>query len=286
VAVLINRNVILAWVPELKRIAQDAGQEIRTIYEAYQAASADQAAQFVQTKADHSPLTLADLAANQLIQTRLKALTPSMPIVSEEAPDSVAVDRQTGVFWLVDPLDGTREFVAGRGEFTVNIALVNEGEAVLGVVFAPMTGEIFWGGREFGAFHQEGSALRIHQPNDARWRVLASHSHLNEATRAFIDRMGATQTVQAGSSLKFCRIAQGLADAYPRLGPTCEWDTAAAQAVLEGAGGYVYDLQGNPLRYGKPDVYNPHFMASSQPFSVVSARMAQARSSAPFDPPK
>jgi 3'(2'), 5'-bisphosphate nucleotidase len=168
--------------------------------------------------------------------------------------------------WLIDPLDGTKEFIAHNGEFTVNIALIDQGRSVLGVVYAPAIDALYWGGAGLGAFRRVGTSTAAIQvashATDELCRVVASKSHLNAETQAFIDRLGPVSLVQAGSSLKFCRVAEGVADIYPRLAPTCEWDTAAAQAVLEGAGGVVLDLHGAPLRYGKPDVLNPSFIAA------------------------
>lgn len=252
-------------------IARQAGAEILRIYT--QTAPVHNPS-FV-TKADQSPLTAADLAAHQIIEQGLRRLTPEIAVVSEEGDGPAGVARLESTFWLVDPLDGTREFLAGNGEFTVNIALVENTRAKLGVVYVPTTGECFWGGPAIGAFFQGPGdervvPLMVSSPRTDSWRVVASRSHLNEATTAMIDRLCAVSLLQAGSSLKFCRIAQGQADIYPRLSPTCEWDTAAAQAVLEGAGGHVFDLAGRPLRYGKSAVLNPSFIACSQPYDQVA----------------
>lgn len=217
-------------------------------------------------KDDKSPVTQADLSAHRVLDKQLQPLLPDCPVVSEEAESSYAHRCQSRRFWLIDPLDGTKEFISGNGEFTVNIALVEEGRSVLGVVYAPAIDSLYWGGPGFGAWRCIGNAsvaIRVSERNDGSvCRVVASRSHLNAATQELIDRLGPVQLVQAGSSLKFCRIAEGGADVYPRLAPTCEWDTAAAQAVLEGAGGVVLDLQGQPLRYGKPSVLNPSFVAA------------------------
>jgi 3'(2'), 5'-bisphosphate nucleotidase len=185
--------------------------------------------------------------------------------VSEEDEASLHHRVTEQRFWLIDPLDGTKEFIARNGEFTVNIALIDQGRSVLGVVYAPALDTLYWGGRGLGAFRLHLGAttpLRVApRTTGTPCRVLASKSHLNADTQAFIDRLGHVGLVQAGSSLKFCRIAEGEADLYPRLSPTCEWDTAAAQAVLEGAGGTVVDLDGRALHYGKSAILNGSFVA-------------------------
>jgi len=221
----------------------------------------------IQRKEDDSPVTEADLAAQRVLASLLKPLLPECPVVSEEDAESLVHRQKHSRFWLIDPLDGTKEFIARNGEFTVNIALIEEGRCVLGIVYAPAIDALYWGGAELGAFRCIGGqtvAINVASAQiGSACRVVASKSHLNEATRSLINRLGEVRLLQAGSSLKFCRVAEGEADIYPRLAPTCEWDTAAAQAVLEGAGGVVVDLQGMPLRYGKPDVLNPSFVATS-----------------------
>lgn len=246
-----------AMLPEVVAIADAASERVLDIYRT----------DFkVEHKSDHSPLTAADLASNWIITDGLRRLTPDIPILSEE---SVAADWQTRKhwqrFWLVDPVDGTKEFTQRTGEFTVNIALIEDGEPVMGVVIAPALEEAFWGVVGEGAHKRDGAGnvhcIRVAEPGTVT-RVVASKNHLNEETKAFIEALGEHELVQAGSSLKFCRIAEGHADIYPRLGPTCEWDTGAAQAVLVAAGGKVETLEGSPVRYGKEDVLNPHFIAS------------------------
>ena len=220
----------------------------------------------VSHKADASPVTEADLASHRVLATHLAQLLPGCQVVSEEDPISLVYRQSAGCFWLIDPLDGTKEFIARNGEFTVNIALIEEGCSTLGVVYAPAIDALYWGSTGLGAFRCKGDqsvAINVAPAAEGRaCRVVASKSHLNEATQAMIDRLGEVNLVQAGSSLKFCRVAEGEADIYPRLAPTCEWNTAAAQAVLEGAGGVVVDPQGIPLLYGKPDVLNPSFIAT------------------------
>lgn len=240
---------------ELTLVARLAGDAIMAVYGVGCA---------VAHKGDLSPVTEADLAAHRVLVSRLEALLPGCPVVSEEDTASQAHRRGSGRFWLIDPLDGTKEFIACNGEFTVNISLVEEGRSVLGVVYAPAIDALYRGGPGIGAWRSVGAQTGAIQVGGAGGicRVVASKSHLNAETQAFIDRLGPASLVQAGSSLKFCRVAEGQADIYPRLAPTCEWDTAAAQAILEGAGGAVLDLQGQPLRYGKPDVFNPSFIAT------------------------
>lgn len=252
-------------LPAVCKIAVAAGEAILHIYD--QAGAAGAPPLEVVFKDDASPLTLADLASHRIIAAALAKLEPELPVVSEEGDQGNR--RSTGAFWLVDPLDGTKEFIARNGEFTVNIALIIDGAPVFGVVYAPALSELYWGGREFGSFLTVGEE-EFHLPTmlqrPPKIRVVASKSHLNTETREFIEKLGEVELIQAGSSLKFCRVAEGRADVYPRLAPTAEWDTAAAQAVLEGAGGYVHDLAGGNLHYGKPDVLNPSFIAASQAF--------------------
>jgi 3'(2'), 5'-bisphosphate nucleotidase len=204
----------------------------------------------------------------------LKKLTPVIPVVSEEDAASHQFRTPTNRFWLLDPVDGTREFINRTDEFTVNVALVDAGFPVFGVVLAPAKRELFWGG-VMGAWLEDGKGRRTietapfpkREPSggfETALRIVASRSHLNTATREHIAPLQPQQLVNTGSSLKFCRIAQGAADYYPRLGPTCEWDTAAAQAVVEAAGGQVLTLDGQRLNYGKQDVLNPFFLVTGE----------------------
>jgi 3'(2'), 5'-bisphosphate nucleotidase len=249
-----NQQSLLDQVLE---IADTASRKVMEIYQTdFQ----------VQTKDDNSPITEADIASHHVIVDGLTALTPDIPILSEESANAPWEERKTWTrFWLVDPIDGTKDFTNRTGEFTVNIALIENGEPVMGVVTAPALGDAYWGIKGQGAWKREadGSTRRLAVENPPQAiRAVASKNHMNEDTRHFIEQLGEHQLVQAGSSLKFCRIAEGQADIYPRLGPTCEWDTGAAHAVLVAAGGKVTQLDGTPLAYGKEEVLNPYFVAS------------------------
>jgi 3'(2'), 5'-bisphosphate nucleotidase len=224
----------------------------------------------VQGKADASPVTLADERAEAHIVPALQRLTPGVPVVAEEAVARGDVPRVEGTFWLVDPLDGTREFVSRNGEFTVNIALVSAAAPVLGVVQVPVQHRCYAGLVGAGAWCRgpQGRAAIAARPWPAAGEVLvaSSRSHGNEAAlQAWLAKEGlAARPLRhraAGSSLKFGLVASGEADLYPRLGRTMEWDTAAGHAVLRAAGGEVFGLDGTPLRYGKPGFENPHFVA-------------------------
>lgn len=243
-------------------LAHEAADAILAVYEhAFE----------VEHKSDRSPLTAADLAAHRILVDGLEALTPDIPVLSEEAAEDTTwnMRREWRRFWLVDPLDGTREFVKRNGEFTVNLALVEDGDAIFGVVQAPVTGQCWHGVRGGQAFRREGRqdiALHVRRPATAPLRVAGSRSHRDEKTDAFIQRMGEVDVVGIGSSLKFCRIADGALDVYPRFGPTSEWDTAAGQVVLEAAGGLVVDRKGRPMRYNQRDtLLNGDFLAVGDP---------------------
>jgi 3'(2'), 5'-bisphosphate nucleotidase len=243
-------------------IARDAATRILQVYDR----------EFdVAHKDDDSPLTAADLAAHRCIVDGLRTLSPHIPVLSEESAQAAFDQRREWTrFWLVDPLDGTREFIKRNGEFTVNIALVEDGVATFGVVQAPVSGRLWHGGAGLGAFRREAGgdecAIHVRAPATAPLRVAASRSHRDERTNRFIGCMGPVETVGLGSSLKFCALADGRIDVYPRFGPTSEWDTAAGQAVLEGAGGAVVDLQGRPFRYNqRATLLNGEFVAVGDP---------------------
>ena len=222
----------------------------------------------VQRKEDDSPLTLADLESQRVIIEGLERITPDIPILSEESAQAPWSERRTWrELWVVDPLDGTREFVKRNGEFTVNIALVREHEPLLGIVAAPALGLLYWGAREAGAFSQHrGAARRPIQvsPPQHPLRIIGSRSHMSPQTAAYLARLGPHVMTAIGSSLKFCWVAEGKAELYPRFGPTSEWDTAAGQALLEAAGGHVTRLDGHRLRYNcRESVINGDFLAFS-----------------------
>ena len=239
-------------------LARAAAAEILAVYDSDFA---------IEHKDDRSPLTAADLASHRCIVAGLQALTPHIPVLSEESKDlDIAARREWTTFWLVDPLDGTREFIKRNGEFTVNIALVVDGVATWGVIQQPVTGALWHGGAGLGAFIREGDAgdvaIRTRAPAAAPLRIAASRSHRDARTQAVLDALPGSEVVGCGSSLKFCRIADGGIDLYPRFGPTSEWDTAAGQAILEAAGGAVLAPDGRPFRYNQRDtLLNGDFIA-------------------------
>ncbi len=220
----------------------------------------------VARKADRSVVTEADHAAEAILSAGLREAAPDIPVIAEEEVAGGAVFAASPCFWLVDPLDGTREFADGSNDFAVNVGLVRDGRIVLGVVGVPATGELFGGIVGQGAWKRQGG---VQTPVHARTvppeglTVLASRHHGDTARLdAFLAGRVVAKTVNFGSSLKFCRLAEGIADLYPRFGRTMEWDTAAPQAVLEAAGGTVRTLDGSPLRYGKAGWENPHFVCT------------------------
>jgi 3'(2'), 5'-bisphosphate nucleotidase len=237
-------------------IAEEAGQATLRFYG--NAAST--------AKADGSPVTAADQAAEDIILPKLRALTPEIPVVSEEeASKGLTPDVSGSRFWLVDPLDGTKEFISGNGEFTVNIALIENGVPVLGVVVIPARGETFAGAGLGTATLKDANGthpITVRTPPEAGLTVVGSRSHADAAAMdAFLAGRPVAEFRPAGSSLKLCLIAKGEADLYPRLGTTMEWDIAAGHAVLAAAGGRVLCADGGGFNYGKPAYRNPHFCA-------------------------
>jgi 3'(2'), 5'-bisphosphate nucleotidase len=242
-------------------LAQAAGKSILEIYEAGFS---------ITDKEDHTPLTDADLAAHNTITDGLKLLTPEIPILSEESESIPFEERQQWhTYWLIDPLDGTREFIKRNGEFTVNIALIKNHEPILGVIQVPVNGILYYAWRQGGAWKRlpEQGAQQIHTrlPSEEQLVVAGSRSHQSEIITGFLEKIGSHRIFPMGSSLKSCLVAEGQADLYPRLGPTSEWDTAAAQCVVEEAGGQLTDTAMKPLRYNTKDsLLNPHFFVFGQ----------------------
>ena len=225
----------------------------------------------VTRKADESPLTAADMASHRVIVAGLERFADQWPVLSEESADEYPYRQRADwvPYWLVDPLDGTKEFVKRNGEFTVNIALIRRHQPVLGVVHVPVSGVTYYGARGAGAVRRSGDATPapIEVARGERTPiVVGSRSHRGASLDAWLSRLGEHEMIAMGSSLKFCVVAEGKADVYPRLGPTSEWDTAAAHAVVQSAGGDVVDLRGEPLRYNaKEDILNPHFVVIGNP---------------------
>ncbi len=218
----------------------------------------------VYEKSDQSPLTEADLAAHKIIANSLLELTPEIPILSEESANIPYSLRRTWErYWLIDPLDGTKEFIKRNGEFTVNIALIDNMRPILGVIYVPVTQATYYGSTE-GAFKQlpgeEAEQIRVCPKHSRPIRVAGSRSHAGDSLKCYLNNLGAHEIIHMGSSLKSCLVAEGKADIYPRLGPTSEWDTGAAQAVIEAAGGRITDTNMQPLQYNcKDSLLNPDF---------------------------
>jgi 3'(2'), 5'-bisphosphate nucleotidase len=250
----------------LQRIAIDvaisAGRRILEIYEGGYS---------VERKGDQTPLTEADMAAHAIIDDGFAEFTPDLPVLSEESAQIPFEQRASWErYWLVDPLDGTREFIKRNGEFTVNIALIDGHEAVLGVVYAPVLGVIYYACRGQGAYKREGVApperIQTRKRGGGAPIVAGSRSHRGDSLERFLVNLGDYELITMGSALKSCLVAEGKADIYPRLGPTSEWDTAAAQCVVEEAGGLITDTAMRPLRYNtKEELLNPHFFALGDP---------------------
>lgn len=254
---------LLPWMQTCLSIAKQAGDKIMAIY----------GSEFAIThKDDNTPLTEADVAAHDCIEAGLQALTPDLPILSEESAHIAFEERsQWPTYWLVDPLDGTREFIKRNGEFTVNIALIDNHEPVIGVIYAPVLDVFYYACRGAGAFRQEQGAqpvaIQTRTKRDKVVLIAGSRSHRSERFNDILDKIGEYKLVSMGSSLKSCLVAEGKVDVYPRLGPTSEWDTAAAQCIVEEAGGVIVTTTDRqPLRYNtKSSLLNPHFYVSGDP---------------------
>lgn len=248
-------------IDEILLLARKAGEAVMEIYKKDFA---------IYDKSDNSPLTEADMAAHHILVDGLSAMQPAYPVLSEESDEDVKLERLSwSTYWLIDPLDGTKEFIKKNGEFTVNIALICDGKPVLGVVYAPALDVMYWGELDKGAMKQEGNepaapiSVSIVPDVATGWRVVGSRSHQSEEFKEFMECLPEADIVAMGSSLKLCLVAEGAADLYPRLGLTSEWDTAAAHAVVLAAGGKVLELEGlMPLVYNtRPDsLLNPFFV--------------------------
>ncbi len=239
-------------------VVRKAGRKILKIYDS----------EFdIEFKDDASPLTAADTAAHRCLMDVLQNLDPSFPILSEEGRDLPYDERKEWrTYWLVDPLDGTKEFINRNGQFTVNVALIHDHVPIMGVVHVPVQDTTYYAAEGLGAFKQQGDeppkSIRVRKPAPSKLVIVGSRSHQTPAFAQYLQKLnGEYELISIGSSLKFCLVAEGVADLYPRLGPTSEWDTAAAHCVVSQAGGYVVDLQGKALRYNtKPSVLNPYFL--------------------------
>lgn len=265
-----------ALLEPLDTLCREAAKAILEIY--------DSTGFDVTRKQDNSPLTAADLASHELICSGLGRLEPRLPILSEENAERIETRQRMGWerYWLVDPLDGTKEFLKRNGEFTINIALIENGLPVLGIVYVPVSAMSYLGQAGHGAQSRDRDGLRrtlaVAGPVGSRpVRIVGSRSHAGGELEQFAEKLGAHEFHPVGSALKFCLLASGDADVYPRLKPTCEWDTAAGQAVLEAAGGTVVQLDGTPLRYnGRESLVNPYFIASGDPARDYAAVLSAA----------
>jgi 3'(2'), 5'-bisphosphate nucleotidase len=257
-----EKEELAALLPEVVTLARAAGQVVMEIYGELNPA--------VEYKSDHSPLTQADLVSHHTIEKGLLRLAPYWPVLSEESKEIPFEQRKSWeYFWLVDPIDGTKEFLKRSGEFTINIALMERSAPILGVVFAPVFDKLYYGARGAGCWladRGQVSQIRTARSGNGKTRVVVSRSHGSgeEDIGRFTGDAANCEFVSMGSSLKFCLVAEGVADVYPRIGPTMEWDTAAAQCLVEEAGGTVTDLEGNPMYYNKPNLLNPGFIAKGR----------------------
>ena len=265
-----NRFDYVAALPAIRQLAALAGERIMEIY------STDFS---VKHKADETPVTAADMAAHHVILDGLHKLTPSIPVLSEESAEIPFATRVTwDRYWLIDPLDGTREFVKRNGEFTVNIALVINHQPVLGVVQAPVTGVCYSAASGAGAYRHDTrestTPIHVRPLGPGPVTIAGSRAHPGRAFGTLLESIGEHVVISVGSSLKSCMVAEGTADLYARRGPTSEWDTAAAQCIVEEAGGRITDTRMRPLRYNtKPSLLNPHFFVAGDPTVDWSAHL-------------
>ncbi len=246
------------WITDLEDLVRKAGAAVLDVYHS----DFD-----VTTKEDRTPLTLADRRSHEILAAGLRELTPNVPILSEEGKDVPYSKRRSWErFWLVDPLDGTKEFIKRNGEFTINVALIEKDRPILGIVYVPDQGRLFLGITDRGAWEKTETETRplkiLPPPPDRPLVVVSSRSHPSSDMEAFLEKLPPHQRRPRGSALKFCSVAAGEADFYPRFGPTWEWDTAAGHAVVTAAGGVVVDPRGIPLRYNKPELINGYFLVA------------------------
>lgn len=246
-------------IDNIIEIALKAGKSVKTLQKEIGG---------IQAKTDMSPLTIADITSNRIINEGLSKIAPNIKIISEEDPLSLETQTKMKKFWLVDPLDGTKEFISQDPNYTVNIALIENGNPTLGVIYAPALDTLYWGGEDIKAQKKiDGTQTSIQVANelldDDIYNIVASKSHLNSDTQSFIKKIKKHKLIQSGSSLKICKIAEGSADIYPRLSPTYEWDIAAGHAILKSAGGTIIDQHGISIKYGKEKFLNPSFLAAS-----------------------
>jgi len=256
-----NQEQLKKYIEKVIDIAYQAGREILDIY------NNDNIG--IELKLDDSPLTIADKKANEIICKGLNDLTPDIPIISEENKEIPYDTRKYfELLWMVDPLDGTKEFIKRNGEFTVNIALIHNQKSIAGVVYAPVSNTMYYAIKGEGAFKIEDNeqvpiTANKYKPSDHNLRIVCSRSHLNSATQEFINNFTKPQLIARGSSLKFLIIAEGDAEIYPRLAPTMEWDTAAADIILAESGGSITQTNSSTLLYNKENLLNPHFIATA-----------------------
>tara|TARA_B100001142_G_scaffold209423_1_gene207557 strand:+ start:345 stop:1151 length:807 start_codon:yes stop_codon:yes gene_type:complete len=255
-------------IKKLIKISKNAGDAIMDIYES----------EFdVNFKSDQSPLTKADILSNKIICQSLKKITPELPILSEESSNIPYHERSKwNQYWLIDPLDGTKEFIKKNGEFTTNIALIYKNRPIFGMIYVPARNEIFWGSKEMGSYHINGGSLSnkkkisVSQKTNDNLRIVSSRSHPSEDLKILLDKLENFELVSIGSSLKFCLIAKGEADCYPRFGPTSEWDSAAGEAIVSFAGGKVVTLDNKSLAYNSGEsLKNPSFIAHNGNVSLI-----------------
>ena len=256
------------YIEKLIKISKNAGDAIMEVYNSNFSH---------QIKEDLSPLTKADTLSNNIICENLKVITPDIPILSEENSDIPFNIRSSWEqYWLVDPLDGTKEFIKKNGEFTVNIALIENNKPIFGIIHIPLKKETFWGSKTEGSFYMKGNnqktKLSVEKRNRSQVRIVASRSHPSKMIDTLLEKIGEYKIITKGSSLKFCLIAKGEADIYPRLGPTSEWDIAAGHAIVKFAGGTLLTIEREPIRYNLTENnLNPYFIVASREDIALNA---------------